>query len=141
MTSLINLVKDTRKYLKKNYRELDLHIIHSFPNSGCETASLLLGKILSDAYPTKNINFVKGTNTKKYEMHFWIEVDEYTFDITADQFSGIDAPLIGNASKIIQARFSRAKRTPIKEALIGNSFSNSKVELFNHISAEVRKKT
>ncbi|MFA0710214.1 hypothetical protein AB4615_02140 [Vibrio splendidus] len=132
------LARKTRKFLEDNCKELDLHIISRFPTNSCETTSLLLGKIISDKYPNKDVLFVKGTNSKKYEMHFWVEVDDYTFDITADQFPEMKAPLFGESSKVMLKRFDSLETMTIHQALIENDFANTKVDQFNSISAIVR---
>lgn len=134
------LVKATREYLEKNCQQLDLHIIHRFPVASCETASLLLGKILVDEYPDKDIKLVKGTNTNKYEMHYWISVDGFTFDITADQFDGVSAPLYGKESQVVINRFDALEILPIQQALLENDFSNTKVEEFIELSKIIRNK-
>lgn len=132
------LVKQIRTYLEENCQQLDLHIIHRFPVASCETASLLLGKILADKYPEKDIKLVKGTNSKKYEMHFWINADGNTFDITADQFKGVNAPLYGEESQVILNRFDDLELIPIQQALLENDFSNTKEEQFIEISNVIR---
>jgi hypothetical protein len=135
---LETLARHTRKYLELNCKIVDLHIIKSFPFKSCETSSLVLGKVLSDAYPYEDIYFVKGTNTYKYEMHFWIEVGDLTFDITADQFEGIVNPIYGKASKLISSRFGDVDKEKITTTLTKNDFATSRAEEMNRVVNEIR---
>ena len=135
------LAKKTRQYLECNYKELNLHCVRRFPDGSCETSSLLLGKILKDIFPEKQVLFVKGTNSQKYEMHFWVEVGDQIFDITADQFEGITEPLFGEPSDIITRRFDDLEKMSISEALTTNNFATTRQTEFEFISKEVRLET
>ena len=141
INGLKTLAKKLRSYFEANCRNLDLHIVSRFPKSSCETSSLVLGKILYDEFPEKEILLVKGTNTKKYEMHFWVEADGHTFDITADQFNGIEEPIYGLASSKIHKRFNCVEKIKISDALTTNSFATGCTDEFERISKEIRAKT
>lgn len=129
----IDLAQRTRIFFEENHRNLNLHFISNFPHNSCETSSLLLGKVLFDTFPQKHIFFVVGTNSSKFERHFWIEVQKRTFDITADQFENITKPIYGKTSQIITNRFDNIQKVPINEALNENKFATSRVEEFNQI--------
>lgn len=137
----IYLAQRTRDYLDKNCKKLDLHLNRRFPHGSCETSSLVLGKVLSDAFPEKVIFWVKGTNSSEFEMHFWVEAEGVPFDITADQFEGIIEPLYGKPSNIISDRFDQVEKIPIFEALQSNNYATSCRDLFNIVSSEIRGKT
>jgi hypothetical protein len=140
INDLKTLAKKLRSYFEVNCRDLELHIVSRFPKNSCETSSLVLGKILCDEFPEKEILLVKGTNTKKYEMHFWVEAGGHTFDITADQFSGIEGPIYGPASSKIYKRFNYIEKMKISEALAINSFATGCTAEFERISKEIRAK-
>ena len=135
------LVRKTRDYLEKNCKKLDLHCISRFPDGSCETSSLLLSKVLIEEFPEKKVLFVKGTDTIKYEMHFWVEVEDYIFDITADQFAGIKEPLWGKSSNRISERFDEVEKIGISEALKTNRFATTRREQLNKAASEIRAKT
>jgi hypothetical protein len=135
------LARTTRRYLKTNCKNLDLPFVHRFPVSCCEITSLLLGKILTDEFPMKKVVFVKGTNTSKYEMHFWIEVDDLVLDITADQFENIDSFVIGVLPEIIINRFDEVEKIGIIKELERNSLATKHIGIFEQISIEIRQET
>lgn len=70
-----------------------------FPRNCCEIASLILGKILIDEYPEKEIVMVKAERAE-HGRHFWLKAEEKIFDITADQFEEIELPIIGEGRKV-----------------------------------------
>ncbi|MEZ8107298.1 hypothetical protein [Vibrio cortegadensis] len=132
------LAEKLRVYLKENRKELDLHRVRLFPSGSCETTSLLLGKIIQDEYPNEDIYFIEGTNSSKYEQHFWIEVGSLTFDLTADQFGEVDVPSYGNAINEIRTRFDKVEKKKISDALKSNDYATGKVEEFARISKVIR---
>ena len=138
---LEKLIIKTRQYLETNYMELNLPFIHQFPLNCCEITSLLLGKIIIDEYPMKEVYLAKPTNTSKYEMHFWIEVGNSAFDITADQFDEIKSVVIGKLPEIITQRFDSVERLIITKVLEINDFATRHFDELERISIEIRRKT
>jgi hypothetical protein len=102
----------TRAYLENNHKILNLPFVSQFPHNSCETSSLILGKVLTTVLSLQSIFFVAATNSRKFEMHFWIEVNHSIFDITADQFEGVSGPLYGQESRIISNRFLISANLP-----------------------------
>jgi len=135
------IVIKTREFFEKNCKDLDLHMVGQFPINSCETSSLVLGKVLFKAFPDKNIDFVEGYNFEKDERHFWIEADGLTFDITADQFDGINKPLFGTPNKLISKMFESVERFPISEQLSINSFATSKKVEITQVVNEILSRT
>ena len=136
---LENLVIKTRRYIETNFTKLDLPFVNKFPNSCCEIVSLLLGKIIIDEFPMKDVVFVKGTNTSRYEMHFWIEVGDLVFDITADQFENINSFVIGELPEVLIKRFDDLEKTEIIKALKINDLANNHSSVLEQISIEIRR--
>jgi hypothetical protein len=69
----------------------NLTSLQAFPRGACSDASLLLAKYLQ----------VKGCGMSQYvlgkrrcQAHAWLQLEEYTIDITADQFHDQDAAVI-----------------------------------------------
>jgi len=127
-----------REFLIVNCKNLDLHRVRLFPHGSCETSSLLLGKILQDVFPMEDIYFVEGTNSQQNEQHYWIEVRDQVFDITADQFEEVNEPSFGNVIDHIQERFDVKERVKINMALLSNNYASGSTEEFSRISESIR---
>jgi len=109
--------------------ELNLPYLHSFPQNSCQIASYLFAKIMHDKYPASNIRIIEGTDYKNAESHCWVLVDGYVYDLTSDQFDGIDAPLIGAIENILAARFTIAKSSPLQDFLNGSHLGSEAQQL------------
>ena len=83
----------------------------------------------------------KGTNTSEYEMHFWIEADDLVFDITADQFDGINSVVIGELPEIIAQRFDSVERMKINNPLEINDFATKYFDELERLSIEICRQT
>ena len=59
----------------------------------------------------------------------WVLVDGYVYDLTSDQFDGIDAPLIGAIENILAARFTIAKSSPLQDFLNGSHLGSEAQQL------------
>ena len=121
----------TRKFLVKNCGDLDLHMVGRFPFNSCETTALLLGKAIKNLYPSKEVLFVDGNCKNGKGRHFWIEVDELCFDLTADQFKNIKLPFFGVAINQHSQFFSSSSKVDIEIQFENNDFYTSKVEQFD----------
>ena len=95
MERMKSLAKITRFYLENNRSKIDLPFMFQFPNSCCETATLILGYILKKEFPENNFSVIKAENHEMPARHFWLKTNSIIFDITSDQFSGIKKPIIG----------------------------------------------
>lgn len=65
--------------------------LHDFPNGACSDASLLLAKHLQ-VMKCGLSHYVFGV--RQGQPHAWLELLEYTIDITADQFQDQEAGVI-----------------------------------------------
>lgn len=115
----------------QNCKSLDLHMVGRFPFNSCETTSLLLGKAISDMYPSKDVIFVEGNCRNGQGRHFWIEVDGLCFDLTADQFKNIKLPFYGVVRNEHSKYFLIDTKSNVKSQFESNDFYTSKVEQFD----------
>ncbi|MEZ8097227.1 hypothetical protein ACED51_24280 [Photobacterium swingsii] len=132
------LTKCLRSYLKVHHKNIELPRLRLFPKGSCETSSLLLGKLLKSEFPDNEVWFVEGRNSNSNERHFWIEINNKTFDITLDQFDGIESPLYGVRSSFIESRFSEVEKILIDDALKTNDYAYNNVSMFECILNDVR---
>lgn len=65
--------------------------LEDFPTQSCDVASLLLAYYLRDQGFGK-VDCMFGAFD--WENHAWLEVDGFAVDITADQFPGVDDPIM-----------------------------------------------
>lgn len=68
-----------------------------FPVGCCKTASLLLARYLVRELRFRPVSFVSALDHYRQPTpvsHLWLEYSGILIDITADQFSGIDEPVI-----------------------------------------------
>jgi len=113
---MVSVSKRLLKFFEKNKNTIDLPFFHSFPKNCCEEASLILGSLLKDEYPSVNVKYVEGQN-QNGQLHYWIEADDLIFDITVDQFSNIPNPLFGKKQHPLIVEFSETTKYPIAQAL------------------------
>lgn len=113
-----------------HYRdELNLPFLHSFPQNSCQIASYLFAKITQDKYPASNIRIIEGADYKNAESHYWVLVDGYVYDLTGDQFDGIDGPIIGANENILAERFSIVKRSRLQDFQNGSHLGTEAQQL------------
>ena len=87
-TVAIKIAKDLRTIFDKNHdhlNDLGLPFFYSFPTNSCQGASVLLAYYFYRLFPEANTQVVLGSNRKRDENHYWVELDGKTFDITLDQ--------------------------------------------------------
>lgn len=100
----------------QKYRcSIDLPFFHSFPTNCCESSSIFLGKFLADRYPNSTVLIVRGANSAS-EQHFWVEINGLVFDITADQYTNILAPIYGQETNPLEKTFIKTSKTLAEEA-------------------------
>ncbi|KEO84103.1 hypothetical protein EL26_06465 [Tumebacillus flagellatus] len=80
----------------------------NFPRGTCGDSSDLLAKYLID-HGFANVSYVYGMNGR--QSHAWIECDGWIVDITADQFSEIDFPVIVTKNRGFHDRFKGQKKS------------------------------
>jgi len=94
-TNLYELAKNFRCALltcpRDKFSRFQRKCLLSFPKQACDVASLLLAYYLRDR-GFQDIERVLGCLDS--ESHVWLEVDGWIVDITADQFPGVDDPVI-----------------------------------------------
>ena len=114
---MIETSKKIRNYFEQAKESIDLPGFSRFPEGACEGASLFLGIMLHELFPTANINYIKGYKTCG-EMHFWLKVDGATYDITADQFEGISSPIYDSNTQSLESVFNDLETQPIELAFL-----------------------
>jgi hypothetical protein len=125
---MINLSKSIRIFFETYKDEIEMQGFTAFPKNSCQGASLLLGMMLREKFPSSKIAYVKGADINSF-CHYWLEVDGLVFDITADQFEGLSQPVYGDAHQPLIEIFPILSRKPISEELLISDISN---ETYNH---------
>ncbi|MEC4727680.1 hypothetical protein HWQ46_19220 [Shewanella sp. D64] len=88
------------------------NFIH-FPKNCCQLASLYLGVLINARFPTAHIELIHGCNKLMHENHYWLVVNGFSYDITADQFDGVNMPLYAGLSNPLMASFSTQQSTEL----------------------------
>jgi hypothetical protein len=70
--------------------------------------------------------------------HFWLEIENKIFDITADQFDHIESPVFGGVTSKLSKQYIPYETTEIREELKTNDYGIN-VKIFQEISTEIRK--
>ena len=140
---MIETAVKVRNIFENNGQDIDLPSFWRFPVGCCEGASLFLGKVLHDLFPKSIIEYVKGYS-RDGEMHFWLLVDGLIFDLTADQFPSIKAPILGMSCSPLTTKFSDTEVIPISEAFAKSDVTNAEyknsllINLTYALTGEVR---
>jgi hypothetical protein len=93
----------------------DIDAFRDFPRGSCGDASILLGEYLHQTGHGDR-EYVTGERISDFYPHAWVERDGLIIDITADQFDGIDQPVIITDDPSWHRQFSN--REPRHPALI-----------------------
>ncbi|MDA7747279.1 hypothetical protein N8878_08120 [Psychromonas sp.] len=131
-----------RKLFELAKGEIDLPYFSGFPNNACEGASLFLGAIIKEKFPTANVEYLKAYDGNG-AIHFWLEIDGKVFDITADQFPEIESPLFGVNHQPFLEIYNDIERQEINEAFKLSDVTNSTykhslmMELRYHLSTNI----
>ena len=134
--SLINLAVKTRSYLEDHKETHDLPFISRFPIDSCEIASLVLGYIFKEEYPTIDIFIVKAEKPGS-GRHFWIEARGDIFDLTADQLDHINTPIFGESLASQPHEYTIYEKNEISTELKGHDWSE-RLQILPTISQVVR---
>ncbi|MCZ2809228.1 MAG: hypothetical protein O2V44_07740 [Candidatus Bathyarchaeota archaeon] len=122
--------------MEANHADLDLPFLSMFPRNCCEIASLVLGKVLIDEYPEKEIFMVKAERAG-HGRHFWLKSGKEIYDITADQFEDVDLPVIGESYSPLAKKYKAYEISEIRSELAENDFGIH-ISIFSTISETVR---
>ena len=69
--------------------------LRGFPGGCCKQASFLLARLLAQECAVEGIEYVWGTAMDGVRgTHGWLECHGYVLDVTADQFPGVENPVI-----------------------------------------------
>jgi hypothetical protein len=121
---MIDSSKKVRDFFEIANRNIDLPNFWRFPTDSCEGASLFLGNILKELFPESKVAYIKGYNPSG-RIHFWLNVDGLIFDITADQFPGVDFPIYASKVQPLEIEFNDLVIQPIEEAFLKSDVTNS----------------
>ena len=83
----------------------DLRSLRDFPRGSCGDASVLLGEYLHQT-GYGQWDYVAGEREPDLHSHAWLEQDGLIVDITADQFSDINEPVIVTGDRSWHQQFS-----------------------------------
>lgn len=84
-----------RMFFEKEKETIGLPFFYSFPKNACEGSSCILGLLLMEKYPNLTVEIIHGYSEEPCEHHYWVEVENIIYDITADQFDEIESPIYG----------------------------------------------
>lgn len=133
-----NIAMNTNRYFIENKSNIQLAFIWQFPRNCCEISSLVLGMLLSIEFPDKYIFFIQGSSEIRTEHHFWVEIDDEVFDITANQFDEIEKPIYGGqAHPVINKKFPRTNKTSISTAVATSNIIQQNDAEFYRIIEEI----
>lgn len=132
---MIETSKKIRGFFEKAQGNIDLPGFWRFPTGACEGASLFLGYMLKELFPESNIDYIKGYKISGM-MHFWLDIDGFIYDITADQFPQVDSPIYAARVQPLAAIFNDLEIQPIKEAFHKSDVTNSTYK--NSLMIELR---
>jgi hypothetical protein len=83
--------------------------LQRFPNGACGDASYLLAKYFEEQ-GCGQFEYVLGERRPNYRSHAWLENNGVIVDITADQFEGIDNPVMITTDRAWHAQFVEKDR-------------------------------
>jgi len=83
--------------------------LQSFPNGACGDASYLLAKYFEEK-GCGQFEYVWGMRRSNSHSHAWLEQNGIIVDITADQFDGIDNPVLITMDRTWHAQFEEEDR-------------------------------
>ena len=107
---------------------LDAPFVRSYPENCCELVSIHLGLTLQAANSESEVEIVRAYNRDNDEWHYWVEMNNLVFDLTAHQFEGYKKPLVCAEPSPFEIRFPDMERISIGEAEIKAQFGvNSKI--------------
>jgi hypothetical protein len=84
--------------------------LQAFPSGACGDASLLLAKYFEENEEGKP-QYVSGKDG--IQTHTWLELDGIIIDITADQFHGVNEPVVVTTDSTWHHRFEEQSRRSV----------------------------
>ncbi|MGM1189335.1 hypothetical protein [Serratia liquefaciens] len=119
--TIVQFARDLRLVFENTHDELDdigMPFFYSFPKNSCQGASVFLSLFLTWLFPDAIIKVVKGSNRKRDEHHYWVEVNSKVYDLTNDQFnswlgdkySGLDSPVYAHEQHPLRSYFFYKER-------------------------------
>ncbi|AXF77165.1 hypothetical protein LU604_03510 [Erwinia tracheiphila] len=119
----VQFAKDLRLVFENTHNELDeigIPFFYSFPKNSCQGASVYLSLFLTWIFPDASISVVKGSNRKRDEHHYWVELNNEVYDLTNDQFDdwlgeryhGLDLPVYAEKKHPLRNYFFYKEREP-----------------------------
>lgn len=133
---IFTLADKAEQYLMSQRATLDLPFIHNFPFSCCEISSLILGKIINDAFNNKDILLVKGYDRENDEYHFWLEVDSVVVDITSSQFSANHKGF--DAREHVENKFSDTEKILFSDVILNNELMVNNHENIQYVINKIK---
>jgi hypothetical protein len=127
-TNMVEVSRKVRQLFELAKEDIELPFFSTFPKNSCEGASIFLGMILKEKYPTARIDYVKGYS-KNRGMHFWLEVDGKVFDVTADQFPQIESPIWAAEYHPLSEMYPNVERVEINKAFELSDLTNETYKL------------
>lgn len=88
ITQICYRVRDAIEKLKRNS-----FLLKEFPQGCCRDTTLILSMVLLE-YGFKDTIYCSKDFDDKTPSHAWLEYQEYTLDLTADQFGPLYPPVI-----------------------------------------------
>lgn len=83
--------------------------LQEFPNGACGDASYLLAKYFEEN-GCGQFEYVVGEKRPNFHSHAWLEQDGVIIDITADQFEGINEPVLVTTDRSWHSQFEEEDR-------------------------------
>jgi len=77
----------------------------SFPRNACKSVSVIFAFLVEERYGVQDAVIIRGTDSKKYEHHFWVRASGRIYDLTAQQFCGL-RPILGSLTTPLALRFT-----------------------------------
>lgn len=69
--------------------------LRAFPGGCCKQASFLLARVLDQEFAVQRMEYVWGTAVDGARgTHGWLECNGFVVDVTADQFSSVEARVV-----------------------------------------------
>lgn len=76
-----------------------------FPQNCCEGVSAIFSILLAEKYGLQDVAIIRGTDPGPDEHHFWVRAGGRIYDLTAQQFGGLE-PVFGALEHPLAAKFS-----------------------------------
>ncbi|HDF2329247.1 TPA: hypothetical protein PC537_002848 [Morganella morganii] len=128
LDKMFQLAKDI-KYIfvenKDTLNDLGFPFFYSFPQNGCQSASVFLAIYFSQIFAEVDVYVVHGKTRGDEDCHhYWVEVNSKVYDITLDQFypllkdeyDGLEFPIYSGNKHPLSMYFFYKEREDITTA-------------------------